>query len=62
MPYEVVDLFYRCSKIHGSHSRLEDAADCFSQLTQRYGDDIPVHPVSQKYVHWIVAIDKHGNR
>ena len=62
MPYEIVGLFSRCSEIHGAHSSLEDAADCFTQLTQRYGDDIPVHPVSQKYIHWIVAVDKGGNQ
>ncbi len=62
MPYEVFDLFYRCSQLHGAHSSLKDAADCFTQLTQRYGDDIPVHPISQKYVHWIVAIDRNGNQ
>ena len=62
MTYEVFGLFSRCSETHGAHSSLEDAAACFAQLTQRYGDDIPVHPVSQKYVHWIVAIDKNGNQ
>ena len=62
MPYEVVGLFSRCSKIHGAHSTLEDTADCFAQVAQRYVDDIPVHPVSQKYIHWIVAIDKNGNQ
>lgn len=61
MPYEVCGLFTQCSEIHGAHSSLEDAADCFAQVTQRYGADIPVHPVSQKYTHWIVAIDKKGN-
>ena len=61
MPYEVCGLFTQCSEIHGAHSRLEDAADCLAQVTQRYGADIPVHPVSQKYIHWIVAIDKKGN-
>ena len=62
MPYEVVDLFYRCSEIHGPHSRLEDAAACFAQLTQRYDAEIPVDPVSQNYVHRIVAVDKNGNQ
>ncbi len=62
MPYEIVGLFSRCSETHGAHSSLEDAAARFAQLTQCYGDDIPIHPVSQKYVHWIVAIDKNGNQ
>lgn len=62
MPFEVFDLFHRCSKTHGPHSSLEDAADCLTQLTQRYGGDIPVHPVTQKYIHWIVAVDKNGKQ
>lgn len=62
MPYEVFSLFSKCSEIHGAHSSLEDAADCFAQVTQRYGADIPVHPVTQKYIHWIVAIDKNGSQ
>ncbi len=62
MPFEVFSLFSRCSKIHGAHSSLEDAAGCFTQVTQRYGADIPVHPDSQKYIHCIVAIDKNGNQ
>ncbi len=41
---------------------MEEAADCFAQATQRYGADVPVHPVTQKYIHWIVAIDKNGNK
>ena len=62
MPYEVFGLFSRCSEIHGAHSSLEDAAGCFTQVTQRYDADIPVHPVSRKYIERIVAIDKNGNQ
>ena len=62
MPYEVFSSFYRCSETHGSHSSLEDAAACFSQLTQRHDGDIPVHPISQNYVYEIVAIDRKGNQ
>ena len=62
MPFEVFVIFSRCSETHEAHSNLEDAAFCFAQLTQRYSGDIPVHPVSQKYVYWIVAIDRKGNQ
>ena len=62
MPFEVFSLFSRCSKIHRAHSSLEDAAGCFTQVTQGYGADIPVHPDSQKYIHCIVAIDKNGDQ
>ena len=62
MPFEVFNIFSRCSETHGSHSSLEDAASCFAQLTQRYGGDIPVHPISQTYVYEIAAIDRKGNQ
>ena len=63
MPYfEVFSIFHRCSKIHGAHSTLDDASACFAQLTQRYGGDVPVHPISQKYVHVIAAVDRKGNQ
>ena len=62
MPYEVFNIFFRCSEIHKTHSKLEDAAACFDELTQRYGGDIPVHPISQKYVYEIAAIDRKGNQ
>ena len=62
MPFEVFNTFSRCSETHGAHSSLEDAAFCFAQLTQRYGGDIPVNPISQKYVFEIAAIDKNGNQ
>ena len=62
MPYEVFNIFSRCSETHGAHSSLKDAAACFTRLTQRYSGDIPVHPISQKYVYWIGAIDRKGNQ
>lgn len=62
MPYEVFNLFSRCAETHGAHSTLEDAYACFNQLTERYGGDIPVHPISQRHVFWIVAVDRKGNQ
>ena len=62
MTYEVFNIFFRCSEMHEAHSSLEDAAVCFAQLTQRYGGDIPVHPISQKYVYEVAAIDRKGNQ
>ncbi len=62
MPYEVFSIFARCSQIHGAHSSLEDAAACFATVTQRHGSEIPVHPISQKHVHVIAAVDKKGNQ
>ena len=62
MPFEVFGTLFGCSALHDSHSNLEDAASCYAQLTQRYGGDIPIHPVSQKYVYWIAAIDRKGNQ
>ena len=62
MPYEVFSLFFRCSDTHGGHSKLEEAATCFSQLTKRYAGNIPIHPISQKYVYVIAAINRKGNQ
>ena len=63
MPYEVFSpLFFRCSETHGAHSRLEDVAACFSQLTKCYTGNIPIHPITQKYVYVIAAIDRKGNQ
>ena len=62
MPYEVFNMFFRCSETHEAHSTLEDAVACFAELTQDYGGDIPVHPVSQKYVYEIAAVDRKGNQ
>ena len=62
MPYEVFNILFGCSEMHDRHSSLDAAAVCFARLTQRYGGDIPVHPISQKYVYWIAAIDRKGNQ
>ena len=62
MPYEIVTLFHRCSDLHGSHKTFTEAAACFTELTRRYNGNIPVHPVSQKYVFAIAAIDRKGNQ
>jgi len=62
MPYEVFNILSRCSETHGAHSSLKNAAACFARLTKRFSGDIPVHPISQKYVYWIVAIDRKGNQ
>ena len=62
MPFEVFNIFFRCSEIHKAHSKLEDAAACFDQLTLRYAGNIPVGPISQKYVYGIAAIDRKGNQ
>ena len=62
MAFEIFNIISRCSEVHETHSNLDEAAACFAQLTQRYGGDIPVHPISQKYVYEIAAVDKNGNQ
>ena len=62
MPYEVISLFFRCSDTHGGHSKLEEAATCFSQLTKRYAGNIPIHPISRKFVYTIAAINRKGDQ
>ena len=62
MAYEVFSPFHRCSSIHGEHRTLDEATKCFDQITKRYQGDIPVHPVSGKYIHAITAIGRHGQQ
>ena len=62
MPYIVFNPFFRCSELHSSHSRLEGATACFAEMTERYDGEIPVHPITQKYVYAIAAIDRKGNQ
>ena len=62
MPYVVSSLFFRCSEDHEPHAKLADAATCFDEMTRIYGEDIPIHPVSQKYVCAIAAVDGEGNQ
>ena len=62
MPYIVFNPFFRCSELHSPHARLEGAAACFAEMTERYEGEIPVHPITQKYVYAIAAISKKGNQ
>ena len=62
MPFEVFNPFFRCSEIHKAHSKLGDAVTCFSKLTRQYTGNIPIDPISQKFVYRIAAIDKKGNQ
>lgn len=62
MPFEVFSKFSRCSEVHGAHSSLEDAAACFAQLAERRSEDIPIDPITQKYIFEIVAVDRKGNQ
>lgn len=62
MPFEVVGTFFRCSDLHTKHSHLKTAATCFDKLTQRYNNDIPIHPISQQFIYQIVAIDRKGKQ
>ncbi|MYC35712.1 MAG: hypothetical protein F4X66_02180 [Chloroflexi bacterium] len=62
MPYIVFNPFFRCSELHSPHSKLDAAAVCFAEMTERYDGEIPVHPITQKYVYAIAAIDRKGNQ
>ncbi|MYB47820.1 MAG: hypothetical protein F4X72_00840 [Dehalococcoidia bacterium] len=61
MTFEVFTKFSRCSEVHGAHSNLKEAAACFSELAERRGPDLPIDPISQKYIYQIVAVDRKGN-
>lgn len=62
MPFEVFNVFFRCSNIHKAHPNLQDAAVCFSKLTKHYAGNIPIDPISQKFVCRIAAIDRKGKQ
>ena len=62
MPFEVFTKFSRCSDVHRAHPSLDDAAACFAELAERRGGDILIDPISQKYIHAIVAVDRKGNQ
>ena len=62
MPFEVFSRFFRCSEVHGAHSSLEAAAACFAEIAERRDGDMPVDPISQKYIVEIVAVDRKGNQ
>ena len=62
MKYEVLSTLYRCSQIHGQHGTIDEATKCFDQITQQYKGNIPIHPISGKYIHAIVAIGEDGDQ
>jgi len=62
LPFEVVDLFYRCSEIHGPHRTLREAADCLADIEAAREGNMPVHPVTGKYIHAIAAVDRNGKQ
>ena len=62
MPFEVVDLFYRCSDMHRPHRTLRAAADCLAEIAAAREGNMPVHPVTVKYIHAIAAVDRNGKQ
>ena len=64
MPFEVFSPFYSCRDIpeHDKHFKLKDAAACFDEIKKSNGGSIPIYPISGKYIHAIVAVDKDGNQ
>ncbi len=64
MPYEVFSPFYRCAAIpnHGVHCKLKEAATCFDEIKKCNNGNIPINPISGKYIHAIVAVDDEGNQ
>lgn len=62
MSYVVFNLWWSCSQKHKAHSKLEEANNCYIEFTKSYQGDIPVHPIYQKYVFMIAAINKNGNQ
>ena len=64
MPYEIVSPFYGCADMpdHDVHYRLEDASACFEEIKRANNGNIRIHPISGKYIHAIIAVDKDGDQ
>ena len=65
MPFVVSSFLYRCDDEdhgHGAHFRLEEAAECLGELRRHRDGNIPVHPISGKYMQAIIAVDKEGSQ
>lgn len=65
MPFVVSSFFYRCDDEdhgHGAHFRLEEAVSCLDELKRFRDGEIPIHPISGKYMQAIIAVDKEGNQ
>ena len=65
MPFVVSSFFYRCDDgdhCHGVHFRLEEAVGCLNELKRLRDGEIPIHPISGKYMQAIIAVDREGNQ
>ena len=62
MPFEVLGLITRCSEVHGTHPSLLEAKQCLSDITDRQGGALRVHPMTGKYIHAIAKVDRSGNQ
>ncbi len=60
MPYDVLSPMVSCSDLHGAHRRFKDAIDCLEQIIEQNGGDIPVNPLTGKYMHAVAAVDETG--
>lgn len=45
---------------HDVYYKLADTVDCFNEIKKHNGGVTPIHPVSGKYIHAIVAVDREG--
>ena len=60
MPYDVLSPMVSCTDLHGAHGRFKDAIDCLEQIIEQNGGDIPVNPLTGKYIHAVAAVDETG--
>ena len=61
MLYEVFSPFMSCADLHGPHLSLEEAKQCFDQITQP-GDGIAMNPATGKCIHTIAAVSADGTQ
>ena len=62
MPYEVFSTLTRCAAIHGAHSNVQKAVDCYNDVVTNIEGDIPSWKHTGKQIHVVGAVDRRGNQ
>ena len=63
MPFQVFGPLFSCTEDHDSvHSTLESAASCLAEQQTRYTFACSIHPVTQRHMFCIAAVDRKGNQ
>ena len=62
MPYEVFSTFARCAAIHGAHSNVQKAVDCYNEIVTNIEGGIPSWKHTGKQIHVVGAVSRRGNQ